>query len=306
MKVCQNKIKIILITGFLGAGKTTLLNKVLEHYKNEKFGLIVNDFGQIAVDGTLVREQIENENSDEQLVEIANGSIFCSCLSSVFVDGLKHFSKVKPEYLFIETSGLSDPSSFGKILDDFQLHEDFEVLSSICLVDAVKTLKLLNVITTIQKQIQSSEIILINKIADSDFKTLEELSKKINELNPSAIQIRTNFGEMNFDLLNSKKIQNSNRQLECCNTPSSRPSSILLEQKDISENDLLDLLQKIVIKSYRVKGYYQLNNKIFYFSDNNGSIEKRETQVHNSFGINILCDKKQKYIILDLIDEVFC
>jgi len=304
MTVCQNKIKIILITGFLGAGKTTLLNRILEHYKNQKFGLIVNDFGKIAVDGTLISEKMEHESSDEQLVEIANGSIFCSCLSSVFVDGLKHFSRVKPEFLFIETSGLSDPSSFDKILKDFQLQEEYEILSSICLVDAVKTLKLLNVITIIQKQIQYSNIILLNKSADVDSETLEKLSEKIVDMNQSATQIRTNYCEIDFDLLNDKKFQKSNDSLESCNTPGSRLCSILLEQKNINELDLQELLLEIIKHSYRIKGYYRINDKTFYFSDNNGIIEKKEVQVYSDYGINILSDKNQIFYIKSLIDKL--
>ncbi len=247
---------------------------------------------------------MEHESSDEQLVEIANGSIFCSCLSSVFVDGLKHFSRVKPEFLFIETSGLSDPSSFDKILKDFQLQEEYEILSSICLVDAVKTLKLLNVITIIQKQIQYSNIILLNKSADVDSETLEKLSEKIVDMNQSATQIRTNYCEIDFDLLNDKKFQKSNDSLESCNTPGSRLCSILLEQKNINELDLQELLLEIVKHSYRIKGYYRINDKTFYFSDNNGIIEKKEVQVYSDYGINILSDKNQIFYIKSLIDKL--
>ena len=111
------KIPAVLITGFLGSGKTTLLNRIISGTDRGRIGLLVNDFGRIAVDGSLIlAKHPELAGRDGGVYEIANGSIFCSCLTSSFLAGLRHFAGLRPDRLYIETSGISDPSSMGKLL----------------------------------------------------------------------------------------------------------------------------------------------------------------------------------------------
>ena len=113
----NKKIDIILVTGFLGVGKTTLLNRLIERYKSKKLGVIINDFGKISVDGILLRDLLP-DSQNNSIIEIKNGSIFCSCLSVDLVTALKEYIELNPDLLIIETSGLSDPSSFQKILKE--------------------------------------------------------------------------------------------------------------------------------------------------------------------------------------------
>ena len=101
-------IQIVLLSGFLGAGKTTLMQRLLDTYKDHKIGVIINEFGEINIDAKLVsREGID-------IAELSNGSIFCACIKDKFVDGLIAMSKTDIEYLFIEASGLADPSNMGE------------------------------------------------------------------------------------------------------------------------------------------------------------------------------------------------
>jgi len=72
---------IYLITGFLGAGKTTFLKERLLHAP-VRTGVLVNDFGKVNFDGL----QIKRQGMD--LIELSNGSIFCSCLKDNFIEGL--------------------------------------------------------------------------------------------------------------------------------------------------------------------------------------------------------------------------
>ena len=73
---------VYLITGFLGSGKTTLLNRIIDRFpKDQKLTLLVNEFGEIGVDGTLV------EGEDIDMMEISKGSIFCVCVKTDFIKG---------------------------------------------------------------------------------------------------------------------------------------------------------------------------------------------------------------------------
>lgn len=72
-------MKIILLTGFLGAGKTTLLSRLLTGEMDGKVGVLVNEFGDIGIDGRLIH------HADAQMIELNKGSIFCACLKSSFM-----------------------------------------------------------------------------------------------------------------------------------------------------------------------------------------------------------------------------
>lgn len=75
----ETKTKLYLLTGFLGAGKTTFLTNVLKDLSGKKVAVIMNEFGRVGIDGTLI------EKDGMELVEINRGSIFCSCLQLSFV-----------------------------------------------------------------------------------------------------------------------------------------------------------------------------------------------------------------------------
>ena len=67
-------IQIVLLSGFLGAGKTTLMQRLLDTYKDNKIGVIINEFGEINIDAKLV------ERDGIDIAELSNGSIFCACI----------------------------------------------------------------------------------------------------------------------------------------------------------------------------------------------------------------------------------
>ncbi|HMB00285.1 MAG TPA: GTP-binding protein, partial [Spirochaetota bacterium] len=117
------KIKIILVSGFLGSGKTTFLNKLLRQHSAGSPGLLINDFGSIPIDSKLVAVSAAGI-----IYEVNNGSIFCSCKTADFIAGLDFFKAEKPAFLFIEASGISDPSGMQKLLRDNRLNDSYEVV----------------------------------------------------------------------------------------------------------------------------------------------------------------------------------
>ncbi|QUI24735.1 GTP-binding protein [Vallitalea pronyensis] len=95
-------VKIDVITGFLGSGKTTFIKKVLElgYFQNEKLILIENEFGEIAIDGSLFADE------DLQVYEISKGCICCS-LKGEFIETLERIIKAyQPKQILIEPSGI--------------------------------------------------------------------------------------------------------------------------------------------------------------------------------------------------------
>ena len=70
----NNQVPVTVLTGFLGAGKTTLLNRILTEQHGQKYAVIVNEFGEEGIDNDLVVD------ADEEVFEMNNGCICCTCL----------------------------------------------------------------------------------------------------------------------------------------------------------------------------------------------------------------------------------
>ena len=100
----EDKLPVTLITGFLGSGKTTFINQLLENATDLRIAVLVNELGQIDIDGKLIRSKDKNK------VELTNGCICCSINDSLMqsvVDILARRDTV--DYLVVETTGGADP-----------------------------------------------------------------------------------------------------------------------------------------------------------------------------------------------------
>jgi cobalamin biosynthesis protein CobW len=104
------RVPCTIVTGFLGAGKTTLIRHLLENAKGKRLALIVNEFGDVGVDGEILRSCGVESCPEENIVELANGCICCT-VADDFVPALDQIlSRVpKVDHIIIETSGLALP-----------------------------------------------------------------------------------------------------------------------------------------------------------------------------------------------------
>ena len=143
------KTKIVMLTGFLGAGKTTFLSALLDEYRDQRIGIIVNEFGEISIDGPLL------EREGILMRELANGSIFCACIKENFLSSLIALSFEPLDYVFIEASGLADPSSMDMILQAIapKVKNEYAYLGSICIVDGETFLDYYELLPALHRQV---------------------------------------------------------------------------------------------------------------------------------------------------------
>ena len=112
------KVPVTIITGFLGAGKTTLVRHVLEHAEGRRLALIVNEFGDVGVDGAILKSCGVESCPEENIVELTNGCICCT-VAEDFIPTLEALlsRSPQPEHIIIETSGLALPKPLVKAFE---------------------------------------------------------------------------------------------------------------------------------------------------------------------------------------------
>ena len=104
------RIPATVITGFLGAGKTTLIRNIIMQANGKRLALIVNEFGDIGMDGDMLQECGADSCSAEDIIELANGCICCT-VADDFLPSIQQLLQQdpRPDHIIIETSGLALP-----------------------------------------------------------------------------------------------------------------------------------------------------------------------------------------------------
>ena len=103
------RIPCTIVTGFLGAGKTTLIRHVIANAQGRRLAVIVNEFGDVGIDGEILKGCGNSACPEENIVELANGCLCCT-VADEFVPALDAIlARDGIEHIVIETSGLALP-----------------------------------------------------------------------------------------------------------------------------------------------------------------------------------------------------
>jgi cobalamin biosynthesis protein CobW len=110
MTASAARVPCTVVTGFLGAGKTTLIRHILENANGRRLAIIVNEFGDIGIDGEILKGCGIDACPEENIVELANGCLCCT-VADDFVPALDQILALEPkvDHIIIETSGLALP-----------------------------------------------------------------------------------------------------------------------------------------------------------------------------------------------------
>ena len=166
-------IPLTLISGYLGTGKTTLINNLLRTSK-KKIALLVNDFGDVNIDETLI------ESKTDSLLSIAGGCVCCS-YGNELIETLESMnsSELLPDHIVLEASGIALPS---KIIQTVSLMNFLSFYGTVLLTDASRIQAQLNdvyISDTIRLQIHQHDLLVLNK---TDLIGKEDLSNCMDAL----------------------------------------------------------------------------------------------------------------------------
>ena len=131
------KIPVTVVTGFLGSGKTTLIRHLIETTEGRRLAVIVNEFGDVGVDGEILKSCAIPDCPAENIVELANGCICCT-VADDFIPTIEALMALdpQPDHILIETSGLALPKPLLKAFDWPAIRSRVTVDGVIALADA--------------------------------------------------------------------------------------------------------------------------------------------------------------------------
>lgn len=131
------KIPTTVITGFLGAGKTTLIRHMLQNAGGRRLGLLINEFGDVGVDGEILKACGSDVCGEDDIIELANGCICCT-VADDFVSAIEKLLNRPdpPQHIVIETSGLALPQPLVRAFNWPEIKSRVTVDGVVAVVDA--------------------------------------------------------------------------------------------------------------------------------------------------------------------------
>ena len=198
----DDRLPLTLITGYLGAGKTTLVNHMLRHADGRRIMVMVNDFGEIAIDADLI------ESQEGESLTLANGCICCSMGGDLFYalsDALDR--RPRPDHLVIEASGVADPTRITEIA---RAEPELRLDGTIALVDADGFDALIAdhlVGGSVERQLAASDLIVVNKSDLPPADALPRLESQLAGLAPGAAQVIAEFGRVPLEVLLGRPVE---------------------------------------------------------------------------------------------------
>lgn len=206
-----NKIRTNIVTGFLGTGKTTTILQLLKNKPaDERWAVLVNEFGEVGIDGRLLEQ---NAGDDIFVHELPGGCMCCANGLPVQIALNRLLRKANPQRLLIEPTGLGHPAEIIALLRSELYQSVLDLRATITLVDARKLADArYRDNATFQQQLQVADVVVGNKedtYTDADRKQLE---RYCHDYLPGKTLIYSSWGELNPALLDQENRQQTHHR----------------------------------------------------------------------------------------------
>ena len=220
------RLPVAVLSGFLGAGKTTLLNHILNNREGRRIAVIVNDMSEINIDAALVRDGgAQLSRTDEKLVEMSNGCICCTLREDLLLEVKRLAQAGRFDHLVIESTGISEPlpvaetftfedeegeslsayahlDSMITVVDGFNFLRDYRSVDDIrSRGESLGEQDERSVVDLLVDQIEFCDLLVLNKTDLLSQAEQHELKGMLQALNPHALIVNSEFGQVPLDCL---------------------------------------------------------------------------------------------------------
>ena len=152
---------VTLVSGFLGSGKSTLLNRLINTFTGTRFGIIVNEFGEIPLENEVIQAQ------EGDVIEFSNGCLCCVARNDLMkaVRTLRR-RRFDLDHILVEASGLSDPVPVAQTFLKGPGRKRFEFGALVCVVDAMRVEQLATAHDIVMTQLQFADFVYLTRLDD--------------------------------------------------------------------------------------------------------------------------------------------
>ncbi|MEU9688867.1 CobW family GTP-binding protein [Amycolatopsis japonica] len=257
----DRRIPVILVAGFLGSGKTTLLNHLLANRQGARIGVVVNDFGSIAVDAMAVSGQVDT------MMSFGNGCLCCAVDASGLDAMLAKLSEAEAgiDVIVIEASGLAEPRDLIRLM----IASENPVIAYgglVELVDAAEFESTRKRHPELDEHLGFADLVVLNKTDRAEEETLAKLRGTIDEIAPGTPVIATSHGridptlffdarpreragQMSFDDLREEEHDHEHH------FHTAYDSVAFTTERPLDPRRLMDFLEQRPGGLYRIKGF---------------------------------------------------
>ncbi|BBC22303.1 CobW family GTP-binding protein [Pseudanabaena sp. ABRG5-3] len=196
LDIPKRGMPVTIVTGFLGSGKTTLLNQILKNRQDLKVAVLVNEFGDINIDGQLLVD------IEDGMVELSNGCICCT-INDGLVDAVYNVLErsERIDYMVIETTGVADPLPITLTFLGTELKHLTRLDSILTVIDAETFTAEHFGSEAAQSQVQYGDIVLLNKTDLVPEERVNELEEYLRKTKSKARILRSQHGEVPLPLI---------------------------------------------------------------------------------------------------------
>ena len=290
-------IPLTLISGYLGTGKTTLINNLLRSTK-KKIALLVNDFGDVNIDESLI------ETRTDSVLSIAGGCVCCS-YGNELIETLESMNsnEILPDHIVLEASGIALPS---KIIQTISLMDFLSFHGTVLLTDASRIRLQLNdlyISDTISLQIEQHDLLVLNKTdllkEDELLNCIDTLSKRF-EIRKFLKTVNAYIEEedMLLDFGPSHKINLEKKQEHGFISSTIKPTGT------INADDLSTLLRDPIYNIERAKGFFKDNRgEVFTIQYDGLTLEIKKTE-NEKDPVFVVIGKKNFYNEKEFVEKL--
>ncbi len=249
------KVPVVIVTGYLGSGKTTLLRRLIGS-ADRRMALLINEFGELAIDSRVV------EGKNVRIAELLGGCVCCSLAGEFEAAIAEIIDSAHPDEIVVETTGIAEPDA---LIGDLENIPGVRLDAAVTVVDADATARFPSIGHTGRIQIETADLILLNKIDLLARERIGPVRQIVREINPSAPIFETIRCEIDPALITGflpkdRKPHSADRH------ETTMQSFDLSLDRPLRRECFESAIRRLPSEIYRAKGFVRLEAERFLFN----------------------------------------